>query len=43
MQRFRQQARRIDVRIAMDLAVAQKLGIFETRNQSQDARLLAVF
>ena len=32
---------RVDVRVAMDLAVAQKLGVFEAGNQPHDALLFA--
>ena len=31
----------VDVGVAMDLPVAQKAGVFEPRNQPQDARLLS--
>ncbi len=43
MQRGREQRRRVDVGVAVDLAEAQKLGAFEARNQAQNARLFGEF
>ena len=40
LQGVRQQGRRVDVSIAMDLAVAKKLGILKARNQAKNALLL---
>src|SRR5579883_1026665 len=41
LQRWREERRRVDVRVAMDLAVAQELGALEAGNHAEDARLLA--
>ena len=40
LQRIGQQRRRIDVSVAMNLPVPQKLRILQPRNQPQDALLL---
>ena len=41
LQRLRQQRGRVDIRIAMNLAIPQKLCVFESRNHPQNPRLLA--
>src|ERR1700680_5139642 len=43
LQCFQEQRRRVDVSVAMDLPIAQEARVFESRNQPQNARLLAKF
>ena len=40
LQRLRQQRRRVDVSVPMNLTVANELGVFEPRNQPENASLL---
>src|SRR5476649_2653824 len=42
MEQFSEQSGRVDVRVAMDLSVADKLCIFQAGDQPQDARLIAI-
>src|SRR5579875_2970997 len=41
LERFREQAGGVDVGVAVDLAVAEKFGVFESGDEAKDAGLFA--
>src|SRR5580658_1298331 len=43
VERLGEDARRVDISIAVNLAVAQELCVFKARNEAQDAGLLGIF